>query len=163
TRARTDPRPTPTTVGELRNYYLPRLIDFYKELLARQDDPSPEARQLVGRAYHGWGVCCTLLGDRRQAETHFLSAEAIQDDLTDQAADPDERVSHAADLAVTRIDLAQLYKELGRQKDEAAARQQIAAAHDAFADRKHAYRFAIEVARRFEDLGQFAESMVWHG
>jgi hypothetical protein len=162
-RARADPKPSASSVAELRNFYLPRLIHFYEQLVAVQDDQSPEARQLVGRAYHGLGVCYTLQGDRRRGETHFLSAQAIQEQLTGEIADPEQLVPYAADLAVTRIDLAQLYRDWGRPQDEAKVRQQIADAYDAFADRKHAYRFAFGVAQRFRELGQFPESNAWLG
>ncbi len=163
TRARSDPNPTPSSVVELRDFYLPRLIHFYEQLIANQDDQSAEARQLVGRAYHGLGVCSSLKGDQRQSETHFLSAQAIQSQLTDEIADPEQRVPYAADLAVTRIDLAQLYKVWGRPQDEMTARQLIADTYDAFIDRKHAYQFAFGVSRRFRELGRFAESKLWLG
>jgi serine/threonine protein kinase len=163
TRARKDRTPAPSSVVELRDFYLPKLMHFYEQLLAHQDDQGHEARQLVGRAYHGLGVCYTLNGDTRQGEANYLSAQAIQRQLTEEIADPQQLVPHAADLAVTRIDLARLYGACGRVKEEAAVQQQIAAAYEAFADRKHAYLFALGVAQRFEDLGQSAESMSWLG
>jgi tRNA A-37 threonylcarbamoyl transferase component Bud32/tetratricopeptide (TPR) repeat protein len=161
-KARGDARATAEARAELRNYYLPGLIHFYEKIiLANQDDRSPEARQVVGRVYHGLGVCRTLTGDRRQAESHFLSAQAIQDRLTVEMTDPDRRVMYAADLAVTRIDLADLYKGLGREQDEATVRQRISVAYDGFLDRKDAYKFAVRVAQRFQDLGRFQESLSW--
>jgi serine/threonine protein kinase len=163
TRARSDPRPTPTTTVELRDYYLPRLIGFYKQLLTDQDDPNPEARHLVGRAYHGLGVCYTLMGDRPQAERHFLTAQAVQEKLAAEPGDPARQTRFAADLAVTRIDLALLYKDWGRRQDAAAVERKVASSYHSFPNRFHAFQFAVRVTMRFEALGYFHESLLWQG
>jgi len=161
-KARNDSSATPEARAELRSYYLPELIRFYEEIiLTNKNDRSTEARQLVGRVYYGLGVCRTLTGDRLQAEKDFHSAQAIQEQLTVETSEPDHRADFAADLEVTRIDLAQLYKSWGRVQDEATVRQRIEADHDAFAELQQAYHFAVRVMQRFEALGRFSESMVW--
>jgi hypothetical protein len=163
-KARNDSKATLETRAEVRDYYLPELVRFYETIiLANQDDRSPESRRIVGQMHYGLGVCRTLTGDRRQAENDFLSAQKIQEQLAAEITDPTHRAIYAAELAITRIDLAELYKSLGRQNDEATVRQQIAAAHEAFPNRTDALQFALRVAQRFENLGRYAEARVWLG
>jgi tRNA A-37 threonylcarbamoyl transferase component Bud32 len=161
-KARSDSKATPQAKAEVREYYLPTLIAFYQQIIrANQDDQSPETRQLVGQVYDGLAACAILKGDRRQAEKDLLAAQTIQDRLTIEATDPDKRAKYAADLAVTRIDLVQLYKGWSREQDEATARQQIDAAHVAFTSHEHALKFALHVMQRFEALGRVQESIAW--
>jgi tRNA A-37 threonylcarbamoyl transferase component Bud32 len=162
--ARTNPKPTGNAAAELRSYYIPRLIPFYKELVESHETAGTHSRQYVGRAHHGLAVCFALMADRPQAEQEFFTAQAAQEALlADSTGDPGERPDYAADLAVTLFDLAQLYREWGRQDDAAAATNKLSARYESFSDKNDASRFAYLVAMRFGDLGQYDASILWQG
>jgi serine/threonine protein kinase len=160
-KARSNPSPTLDDMSELRSHYLPSLIGLYKQLIVDQADPSPEARQFVARAHYDLGLCCTLMTDLREAETHFRAAQTVQEELLAHAADPFDQANRTVDLVVTLFELAQVYRGLGRRGDEETVRQKIAGSYASFADRTKAFVFAVGVAKRFEDVGLISEPPVW--
>jgi serine/threonine protein kinase len=148
---------------ELRTYYLPPLIKFYQQLIEHQDDTDPDIRRGLGRAYHGLGVCQILMGQLTDAEASLSRARAVQEKLKGEVQDAFRRADYVADLAVTYFDLAQLHREAGHQEAAADCRLRVAELYDEFPDRKSAYKFATDVALRFEQVGQYEESPAWLG
>jgi serine/threonine protein kinase len=148
-----------------RVLYLSRLTAFYKQLLADQEGASPKARLLIGRAYHGLGSCYALEGKRQEAEGNFLKAQAVQEKLKADAPDLPLRADATADLVITLSDLALLYRGWGRPEAAAAARKQLEAFFDFSSSPKQGstYQIALRVARRFHDLGEYEESLIWQG
>jgi serine/threonine protein kinase len=159
--ARRPPRSQLDHLQELRTYSLPRLIVFYNEILERQDHQDPTARSRLGRAYHGLGACQALLANRAEAEACFLKARAIQEQLEAEARDPQERAPYVSELAVTLFELVQLYRAWGKSEAAAEARHRIEELHQTFPDRANAYQFALHVAQKFQQQGQYEEVPVW--
>jgi serine/threonine protein kinase len=148
-------------VQELRTYNLPPLIGFYKEILEHQDDSEPLARGRVGRAYHGLGACQALLSNRAEAEAWFLKARAIQEQLEKELRDPRERAAPVSELAVTLFDLAELYRSGGNTEAANEALHRLEALHQTFPDRSSAREFALRVAQRFQQQGEYEQVPLW--
>ena len=94
----------------LREDLLRHAVQFYEKLLADGDNPEPQARRAIGRAYFGLGHSNWMLGSPPQAEAHFRRAIGVQEQLL---ADFPNEVDYRIDLATTLLQLS--YQQQGAE------------------------------------------------
>jgi serine/threonine protein kinase/tetratricopeptide (TPR) repeat protein len=151
----------PAFKGNLRDVYIPHFLKFYEELSTHQDDPNPEARQLLSRVCYGLGACHALNGDLPKAEVNYLQAKAIQEPLLAEVGEKPERVLIAVDLSVTLFALDHLYRVRGDQEKANAVLQVFDGILATFPNRTRGALFALSLAHRLQDLGQYEQAVVW--
>ncbi len=145
-----------------RQHYDSQLMSFYKRLIKENESETDwEARQAVGRAYHGLGVLNSVQGDRQEALACWENARTIQKRLLTEAGGGMSAAGYAADLIITLTDLADIHKDDPREKQALA--QETRAVFGGFTETQEwsKYFFWMRIALRLWNLGFSDEAIAW--
>jgi hypothetical protein len=142
-----------------RGQFLGATRKFYQELLADKENPDPQVRRGIGRAFYGLGMSRSLLNERSEAQTDYLQAVALQEQLVQEfPGESDGRL----DLALTYQSLGDLQAALGREEEAATTYQKIVTLFESLpSDNQRVRQFALPLARKLSDLGKYQAALLW--
>jgi serine/threonine protein kinase len=136
---------------------------FYQKLLAGKDiadknNPNPEVRRQIGRAWHGLGMSHAVLNEGAAAEKAYLQAAVVQESLVkDFPAEEACRV----DLALTYQNLGEAYEARGDKAKAAGSYAKIVPLFDALpADYKRLVHMH-KLSHKLWTLGKSEEAFRW--
>ena len=140
---------------------LESLTKIYRRLEGDRDDEDPSLLQLTGDVLHGMGTCYALLGNRQEAEQHYLQSLAIQEQLVTQF--PPEK-EYPDDLAFTGCELIRQYRSWGHPDKAANLLARINVIFESLrATPVVAERLAHRMAFQFRQFGPPEDALPWLG